>query len=53
MFAGGGVLPKAACRPALQALGKKQVAELACMVANYCQLVVLLNAYDIPAPGQE
>lgn len=53
LLAGGKVLPEATYRFALQTLGAQQLAELVYMVATYCQLAVLLNAYDIPAPPPE
>lgn len=53
VLANGKTLPDATYRHALQMLGEKQVAELVYMVATYCQLAVLLNAYDIPAPETE
>lgn len=52
LLASGKVLPEATYQFALQTLGGKQMAELVYMVATYCQLAVLLNAYDIPAPQQ-
>lgn len=50
LLARGKVLPEATYRFALQVLGEQQLAELVYMIATYCQLAVLLNAYDIPAP---
>ena len=48
----GKILPDATYRLALQTLGASQLAELVYLVANYSQLAVLLNAYDVPAPGE-
>lgn len=53
VLANGKVLPEATYQLALQTFGEKQAAELIYIVANYCQLAVLLNAYDVPAPGRE
>ena len=50
VLAHGKVLPDATYQHALQTFGEKQMAELVFMVATYCQLAVLLNAWDIPAP---
>lgn len=53
VLARGRVLPEATYQLALQTFGEKQVAELIYIVANYCQLAVLLNAYDVPAPERK
>lgn len=52
LLARGKVLPEATYQFALQTLGQQPLAELVYMVATYCQLAVLLNAWDIPAPAQ-
>lgn len=49
----GKVLPEATYQLALQTFGAQQLAEVVYLVANYSQLAVLLNAYDVPAPSQE
>lgn len=53
VLASGKILPEVTYQLALQTFGGKQVAELVYLVANYCQLAVLLNAYDVPAPEWE
>lgn len=46
-------LPEATYQRALRTLGEQQLAELVYLVANYCQLAVLLNAWDVPAPEED
>lgn len=53
LLASGKALPEAPYQFALQTLGEKQLAELVYMVGTYCQLAVLLNAWDIPAPAAD
>lgn len=52
-LASGKALPEATYQQALRTFGERQVAELVYTVATYCQLAILLNAYDIPAPEPE
>ena len=49
----GGQLPESTYQRALKAFGEQGMAELVYLIGAYCQVSVLLNAYDIPVPGQE
>lgn len=53
VLASGKVLPEATYRLALETFDERRVAEIVYLVANYSQLAVLLNAYDVPAPERE
>lgn len=52
-LAAGKVLSEPTYKHAQQVLGEKLMAELVYLVAGYCQLAVLLNAYDVPIPEQD
>jgi hypothetical protein len=49
----GGALPQATFDAAIAAFGKQGMAELAYLVGSYCQVSVLLNAYDVGVPDDE
>ena len=51
-LATGKVLAEPTYWHAQHVLGEELVAELVYLVAGYCQLAVLLNAYDVPIPEQ-
>lgn len=49
----GGPLPQATYNAAVGAFGKDGMAEIAYLVAHYCVVSVLLNAYDSPVPNSD
>lgn len=50
VLAGGRILPKATYARAAALLGKDGVGELAFLISSYCQIGILLNAFDVPVP---
>ena len=53
VLAGGRQLPESTYRRAVAAFGEEQTAELVYLVAGYCLVSVLLNAFDVSVPGRE
>ena len=49
----GGQLPEATYRAAVSAFGEQGTAELVYLIAGYCLISVVLNAYDVSVPGSE
>jgi 4-carboxymuconolactone decarboxylase len=49
-LAAGGILPKATYNAAVETFGQDAAAELAYLVAGYCLVSVILNAFDVPVP---
>lgn len=50
---GGHIVPDATYRLAVKLLGEAGVAELFFLIGGYCLIAVVLNGFDIPAPGDE
>lgn len=47
----GHIVPDSTYKHAVQLLGKDAVAELFFLISGYCLIAMLLNGFDIPAPG--
>ena len=50
---GGGILPKASWRAAVETFGQDGAAELLYLVGGYCLVSVILNGFDVPVPEPE
>jgi 4-carboxymuconolactone decarboxylase len=47
------ILPASTYARAVELLGREGVGELAFLISGYCQIAVLLNAFDVPVPGAD
>lgn len=52
-LAKGSILPASTYARAVEVLGREGMGELAFLVSGYCQIAVLLNAFDVPVPDAD
>lgn len=50
VLAAGRIVPASTYARAIELLGRDGMGELAFLVGGYCQIAVLLNAFDVPVP---
>lgn len=50
VLATGRILPASTYRRALELLGIEGIGELVFLISGYCQIAMLLNAFDVPVP---
>ncbi len=53
VLASGRILPGATYARAVDLLGQAGVGELVFLIGGYCLIAILLNAFDVPAPGTD
>jgi 4-carboxymuconolactone decarboxylase len=50
VLAAGRIVPASTYARAIELLGRDGMGELAFLVGGYCQIAILLNAFDVPVP---
>jgi alkylhydroperoxidase family enzyme len=53
VLAAGRILPNSTYDRAVEVLGRNGVGELVFLVAGYCLVAILLNAFDVPVPDAD
>jgi 4-carboxymuconolactone decarboxylase len=53
VLAAGRILPSSTYARAGEVLGRDGVGELVFLISGYCQIAILLNAFDVPVPDVE